>query len=239
MSQSDDLSKLFQRFGGKTETYKEIVREDAATQARERWPLLSAVRVDRAAAVPPVQPAGAQAQEGAPASAAPLWRSPLPAAPAAEPARAQVPASPPGPQSYAPAAPVTPAPAEAAAPVVPGAAMEPRFRTPQGMAPLWSADAPPVAATPAPAQPVEAAQASHVAHAAHAGQASPAPFWAPAAQPVRPPQPAQAAQPAQPAPAADTELSRVFARLEGRQEPAPASERAPARRSFLDRLKRS
>ncbi|KDP89399.1 hypothetical protein CF70_002600, partial [Cupriavidus sp. SK-3] len=81
MSQSDDLSKLFQRFGGRTETYKEIVREDAAAQARERWPLLSAMRVDRAAVVPAVQPAMPPGHEFArpaaepAASPAPLWRA--------------------------------------------------------------------------------------------------------------------------------------------------------------------
>ena len=84
MSQSDDLSKLFQRFGGKVESYKEIVREDAATQARERWPLLTSVRVDRAAVVPPVQPAAPHAHDvaGTPeapsAPPAPLWRAALP-----------------------------------------------------------------------------------------------------------------------------------------------------------------
>lgn len=63
MSQSDDLSKLFLRFGGTTDTYQEIVREDAVSQARERWPLLAAVRVGRASAVQPVRPGEQAAQD--------------------------------------------------------------------------------------------------------------------------------------------------------------------------------
>jgi len=204
MSQSDDLSKLFERFGGKAEAYQEIVRDDEAAQARERWPLLSSVRVDRAAAVPPVQPAGAPAQDGA--AAAPFWRAP------AEPPVAAV--------EKVISKPPVPAPA---------AAMEPRFRTPGGTPPpARAADAAPAVA--APLQP---------------------PAWEPAPPPA-PPAPllssipsissvpfAPSAPAASPAPAAGTELSRIFARLEGRPEPAPAAERAPGRRSFLDRLNRS
>ena len=228
MSQSDDLSKLFQRFGGKAESYKEIVREDAASQARERWPLLTSVRVDRAAVVPPVQPAAPHGHEvaspvaGQAGSPAPLWRAALPAGdvpPAAQPA----------PAAEAPAARIAPAaPAAPAAPTVmsaPASAMRPRFRTPEGMAPVASAAMPPLPA--APAAPAA------VPNPAAAPTPQPASIWAPAA-------PAAAAAPsAEPARAADTELSKVFARLEGRQEPATTSERAPARRSFLDRLNRS
>ena len=58
MSQPDDLSKLFSRFGGHPETYREIVSEDAAEEAQQRWPLLAALRVDRNAVVPPVQALG-------------------------------------------------------------------------------------------------------------------------------------------------------------------------------------
>ncbi|WP_416051343.1 cellulose biosynthesis protein BcsP [Cupriavidus basilensis] len=212
MSQSDDLSKLFQRFGGKAESYKEIVREDAATQARERWPLLTSVRVDRAAVVPPVQPAAPPAHDVAGTvaePAAPLWRAALPAGelpPAAEPARA----------AEAPAAQVAPPAASA---------MRPRFRTPEGMAPVASASMPRSTPEVAAAPPQPAAVANPVA----APEPEPARIWSPAA-------PAAAAEPAR---AADTELSKVFARLEGRQEPATTSERAPARRSFLDRLNRS
>ncbi|MHA7684460.1 cellulose biosynthesis protein BcsP [Cupriavidus sp. PET2-C1] len=230
MSQSDDLSKLFQRFGGKAESYKEIVREDAATQARERWPLLTSVRVDRAAVVPPVQPAAPHAHDVAgPAAAqaappAPLWRAALPAgelAPAAEPARA----------AEAPAAQVVP-PAVTVAPPATGApasAMRPRFRTPEGMAPAASASMPRSTPEVAAAPPPRAAVANPVV----APEPEPARIWSPSA-------PAGATAPqAEPARAADTELSKVFARLEGRQEPATTSERAPARRSFLDRLNRS
>lgn len=225
MSQSDDLSKLFHRFGGKAESYKEIVREDAAMQARERWPLLTSVRVDCAAVVPPVQPAAPHAHEAAGAAAAqaappaPLWRAALPAgelAPAAEPAHA------------AEAAPARVAPPAAlAATGVPASAMMPRFRTPQGMAPVMSAPMPLSAPEVAAAPPPSAAAANPAVVPAP----QPASIWSPAAP--------AAAPPAEPARPADTELSKVFARLEGRQEPATTSERAPARRSFLDRLNRS
>ena len=200
MSQSDDLSKLFQRFGGRTETYKEIVREDAAAQARERWPLLSAMRVDRAAVVPAVQPAVPPGHEFArpAASPAPLWRAAAPASeppPATEPVRENV-------GHEAPSALNT---------AVSG--MVPRFRMPEGMAPLAPAAGPLTPAAPAAAS----------------GPAIPAPqqssLWAPA-------DPNRAA-------GTGTELNKVFARLEGRKEPGATSERAPARRSFLDRLNRS
>lgn len=213
MSQSDDLSKLFQRFGGKVESYKEIVREDAATQARERWPLLTSVRVDRAAVVPPVQPAAPHAHDvaGTPeapsAPPAPLWRAALPAG-----------ELPPAAQAVPPAAP--------AAPGATASAMMPRFRTPEGMAPVASASMPRSTPEVAAAPP----QPPAVANPVVAPEPEPARIWSPAA-------PAAAA--AEPARAADTELSKVFARLEGRQEPATTSERAPARRSFLDRLNRS
>ncbi|WER47320.1 cellulose biosynthesis protein BcsP [Cupriavidus sp. WKF15] len=56
MNQSDDLSKLFSRFSGDSATYREIVREDAAMDAQQRWPLLASLRLlDRSTAVPPVQ----------------------------------------------------------------------------------------------------------------------------------------------------------------------------------------
>ncbi|WP_425333023.1 cellulose biosynthesis protein BcsP [Cupriavidus pinatubonensis] len=55
MSQSDDLSKLFSRFGGHSQTYREIVREDAAAESEQRWPLLASLRMDRSATIPPVQ----------------------------------------------------------------------------------------------------------------------------------------------------------------------------------------
>lgn len=212
MSQSDDLSKLFQRFGGRTETYKEIVREDAAAQARERWPLLSAMRVDRAAVVPAVQPAMPPGHEFArpaaepAASPAPLWRAAVPASeprPAAGPVRENV-------GHEAPSAVNT---------AVSG--MEPRFRTPEGMAPLAPAARPLTPAAPAQAIPA--------APAAVSGPAIPAPQQSSLWAPVDPNH----------APGTGTELNKVFARLEGRKEPGATSERAPARRSFLDRLNRS
>ncbi|WP_430869519.1 BcsR/BcsP family cellulose biosynthesis protein [Cupriavidus basilensis] len=41
---SDDLSKLFQRVGGTSQDYRQIVREDSVLQARGRWPLLASGR---------------------------------------------------------------------------------------------------------------------------------------------------------------------------------------------------
>lgn len=203
MSQLDDLSQLFQRFGGKAEAYKEIVREDAAAQARERWPLLSAVRVDGAGLVPPVH---AIAQPAA-----------APVAPVASPA-------------------MTAAVRPMAKPIVP-TAMAPRFRTPEGMPPASQALAPAGPAVP-PASGLASGPASGLTPAAEPAAAScPVAIWTPTPQPAEPERPSPL-RPAQPV-AAGTELSRVFARLEGRPEPAPASERVPARRSFLDRLNRS
>ncbi|MFJ1260386.1 hypothetical protein ACGLHR_48480, partial [Cupriavidus sp. CuC1] len=114
------------------------------------------------------------------------------------------------------------APAAATVVSAPATAMRPRFRPPEGMAPVASAAMPPSPAAPAA-----------VPNPAAAPTPQPSSIWAPAAPA------AAAAPPAEPARAADTELSKVFARLEGRQEPATTSERAPARRSFLDRLNRS
>jgi len=203
MSQLDDLSQLFQRFGGKPEAYKEIVREDAAAQARERWPLLSAVRVDGAGLVPPVHSAGQ------PAAA--------PVAPVASPAMT------------AAVKPMT-NPVEAPA-------MAPRFRTPEGMPPAPQTLAQAVPAVP-PASGPASGHASGLTPAAEpAASSCPAAIWTPTPEPAEPER-ASPIQPAQPV-AAGTELSRVFARLEGRPQPAPASERVPARRSFLDRLNRS
>ncbi|WP_454727516.1 MULTISPECIES: cellulose biosynthesis protein BcsP [Cupriavidus] len=221
MSQSDDLSKLFQRFGGKAEAYQEIVRDDAAAQARERWPLLSSVRVDRAATVPPVQPAGAPPQAGGPAVSP--WRG-------LGGERTALAGEPP-----AAAGKVMQAAPEPAPPA-PGAAMEPRFRTPGGAPPARVAEAPPrapawepLAPPPAPpAMPAAAPPAFSTAPPPSVSAAAPVSFAPPAPFPAAPAAPD----------AAGTELARVFARLEGRPEPAPASERAPARRSFLDRLKR-
>ncbi|MEM5428090.1 cellulose biosynthesis protein BcsP [Cupriavidus oxalaticus] len=155
---SDDLSKLFSRYGGHPETYREIVREDAAEEAEQRWPLLAALRVDRSAVVPPVQALG-------------IGMPVVPAA--AQPLTAPVPA---------------PATAAATAPVL--------------------ATLP--AAAPQPAQPLQRAA------------------W--------PNSPAAAAAPR---PAGATPLAQVFARLEGQAAPAAQPEHTPARRSFLDRLKRS
>ncbi|MBP0639840.1 cellulose biosynthesis protein BcsP [Cupriavidus sp. AcVe19-6a] len=54
MSQYDDLGKLFNRFGVKPGSYREIVQEDAAKEALQRWPLLAALQPDQDASVSPL-----------------------------------------------------------------------------------------------------------------------------------------------------------------------------------------
>lgn len=185
MSQSDDLTKLFDRFGGRQDTYREIVREDAAKEARERWPLLAAMRADQSMPTPPVQAASLTS-----------GLQPAPAAPADRGIGA-------------------------------------RFADPEPDAVIAPPTAPGIAPTTAPG----------IAPAATPQAAAAQPLWqpaAPVATPALPPleAPAQTHAPRAATPASGN-LQNVFARLEGRADaPAPA-ERAPARRSFLDRLNRS
>lgn len=203
MSQSDDLTKLFDRFGGRQDTYREIVREDAAKEARERWPLLAAMRADQSMPTPPVQAASLTSGIQQPAADSTMVTHPAahstthPAVPAVETPRS--------------AAAATPATADA-----------------EPAASLWrpaSAPAAPVQ-TPAPATPPHAA--------APAAQ----PLWQPAAAvpPLDTQTQPRAASPVRPA---SGDLQSVFARLEGRAEAPAQTERAPVRRSFLDRLNRS
>lgn len=245
MSQSDDLTKLFKRFGGDTTSYREIVRSEGAQQARARWPLLSAVQADRPDEVPPVSPgelAGAMLrQPPAPPQAelAPPPQAPLPASPFASPrpplpvrTAGLPPAGAPSPlQSPLPSPlPMPAAPATPAAPVAhPGL---------QGM---------PASAAVQPIQPAQptatplAAKLTLKQRLAGATVPPPPPPPAPAPAYVAPPVQFASAVAAASANAASqaagTELTRVFARLEGRSAD-PASERAQLRRSLLDRLKR-
>ncbi|NYH99619.1 cellulose biosynthesis protein BcsP [Cupriavidus plantarum] len=203
MSQSDDLTKLFDRFGGRQDTYREIVREDAAKEARERWPLLAAMRADQSMPTPPVQAASLTSGIQQPAT-----DSTMVTHPAAH-------------STTHPAVPAVETPHSAAAATPAAADAEPA-------ASLWrpaSAPAAPVQ-TPAPATPPHAA--------APAAQ----PLWQPAAAvpPLDTQTQPRAASPVRPA---SGDLQSVFARLEGRAEAPAQTERAPVRRSFLDRLNRS
>ena len=55
MQQPEDIAHLYKEFGGRPETYRELTRTRNAQQARERWPLISALG-DLSAGVPPVHP---------------------------------------------------------------------------------------------------------------------------------------------------------------------------------------
>lgn len=191
MQQPEDIAHLYQEFGGRPETYREITRTRAAQQARERWPLISALE-ELSAGVPPVRQDEAS---GAPPHA---WHAPQRAVPPAPPARTELPGGPVEPTGPLPDA------APAVKPAVSGASASPSLLW--GRAALPPAAAAPVAA-PAPAAPVAAAPAPPPAAAPTQGGAtlqSPSPLSR-LARPPAPPEPA--AQPAG--------LQQVFARLLG------------------------
>lgn len=238
MSQSDDLTKLFKRFGGDTTSYSEIVRSEGAQQARARWPLLSAVQADRPDEVPPVSPgelAGAMLrQPPAPAQPelppAPTPQAPLPPSHFA-PTRPPLPVRTAGlPPAGAPL--LQPMPAIPAAPAAPVA--HPGL---QGM-PASSAAQP---TQPAAPSATPAAARLTLKQRLAGATVPPPPAPAPARAYVAPPAQFASAVAAASANAASqasgTELTRVFARLEGRSAD-PDAERAQLRRSLLDRLKR-
>lgn len=58
MQKTSDIAHLFQEFGGKTESYREIAREHDASQARARWPLISAL-AETSGTLAPVPPVSA------------------------------------------------------------------------------------------------------------------------------------------------------------------------------------
>lgn len=192
MQQPNDISSLYQEFGGKPDTYRELTRSREADVARGRWPLINALET-LPQEVPSVRPGEAA---GAPP---PQWQTRAPVLVQATQPPAAAPA--------ALAAPVTP-PAQIT-PVVPAAPVEQRIEprldaAPAGVTPAWLAGhtvaavaqpAPAVAANPAPA----VLQEPTTPVAAFARQAAPwgaaAPAWA--TNPV-----AAAAAPASPAPAA-------------------------------------
>lgn len=70
MRDDNDISSLYREFGGDPRNYREIGREDRATAARGRWPLLSRVRPGTAS-VPPAA-GGSPADRPAQAAAWPL-----------------------------------------------------------------------------------------------------------------------------------------------------------------------
>lgn len=78
---TDDVTHLYQEFGGKPKNYREFTRAREAERARGRWPLLSRVEdLSSTLAVPPVQ-------AGEDVSAEPLrWLAVVPAAQQPEPA---------------------------------------------------------------------------------------------------------------------------------------------------------
>lgn len=148
MSQSDDLTKLFDRFGGRTDTYREIVREDAATEARDRWPLLASMRADQSLPTPPVQASsltsGIPASPAAPADGGMASRFAAPAPYAAPPVATPV---------------APPATTSVATPIASPAAPREVQAAPATAAPLWQ----PATSLPpreAPAQPRPVAPAS-------------------------------------------------------------------------------
>lgn len=120
MQKTSDIVHLFQEFGGKTESYREIAREQDASQARARWPLISAL-AETSGTLAPVPPVSAGEDAS---SLGQLWHSakrfsapdePVSVRPASAPqAAAPAPASAvPVAPLFAKAAPAVPAPAEA------------------------------------------------------------------------------------------------------------------------------
>lgn len=187
MQQPEDIVHLYQEFGGRPDTYRELTRTRDAQQARERWPLISALG-DLSAGVPPVRPGEA------PGMAPQEWHAaqrPAPLAPLPKPTRGPV--EPTGPLHAAmPATPVA-APVTPPAPPMWGQAASP---APVAM-PAPEIQMQPLVPPPAPAQPPAA-----VAPVAGPALQSPSPL-------------SRLARPAQPEAAPSTGLQQVFARLLG------------------------
>lgn len=186
MQQPEDIAHLYQEFGGRPDTYRELTRTRDAQQARERWPLISALG-DLPAGVPPVHPGEA------PGTALQEWHAAQRPAPLLQPEPPRGPVEPTGPLHAAvQAVPPVVAPSAPPAPPLWGHAAPP--------APV-AAPAPVVAPVPvpppAPAQPPAAA----------------APVGGPALQ--NPSPLSRLARPAQPEAAPSAGLQQVFARLLG------------------------
>jgi hypothetical protein len=56
MTQSSDIKSLFQKFGGDAGSYQEIGRENDSKAARHRWPVLDAIDLSQATALPAAEP---------------------------------------------------------------------------------------------------------------------------------------------------------------------------------------
>lgn len=196
MQQPQDIAHLFQEFGGQPDTYREITRMRAAQQARERWPLISALG-DLSAGVPPVR-----AGEVAPPQPQEWRAAPPPAAPVApELVRGGV-----EPTGLLPVAPLVPPMAV------------PSVQAVAAAAPQWNAA--PLAPAPAPAPAVAsvavAAPVAPLPAAATVPPVAPAPVArAPAPVALSAPQPGPVQSPAGPAPVAAP--APVF------QKPSPLS----------------
>src|SRR5262245_954241 len=54
MNDSEDIRNLFGKFDGQAQQYQEVARDDQATEARSRWPLLSSLAVTDAERLPDV-----------------------------------------------------------------------------------------------------------------------------------------------------------------------------------------
>jgi hypothetical protein len=209
MRKSTDISNLYRRLGENPAQYREIGQAEQANARLDRWPLLSAVRLDRAAAEPVVVTNdGTTGHEAAEPEATVAER--VATAPAAVPADAAI-VEPTlrdeRPAAYLstlfaskPTPPVEAEPAPAPAPVSVPAAIPAAVVVQPGPA------------QPAPAQPVFAQP-----HVAQPAPAQPAPFAS--AQPAA--APSATDQPAEPA-----GLGGVFARLA--RAPRPAGTRDAA-----------
>lgn len=54
MNESEDISTLFAKFGGRADLYQEVRRDDEALASKQRWPLLSLVHPGVASIAPAV-----------------------------------------------------------------------------------------------------------------------------------------------------------------------------------------
>lgn len=73
MSETNDISRLFSRFGGHPDQYQEIGRDNLARSSEARWPLLASVARQTATmqAVHDMGPAAPATEDAAPAAAIP------------------------------------------------------------------------------------------------------------------------------------------------------------------------
>lgn len=60
MSNSEDVTALFRRFGGSADTYQEIVSKDQAGTAEQKWPMLNQIRPSGHREAPSVRGGGGQ-----------------------------------------------------------------------------------------------------------------------------------------------------------------------------------